>query len=150
MHVRRWRAPDPIEQGADGEPVDELRGPRVVEGRQGEAPVAERLDQYSAGGDHDQRAELGVAHYPERHLDTWLYHLLYRDGGAEAGGHLPVGCGQGIFVPDTERYPTDLRLVGSCCRLYGDRESEAPCGGNDPVEVRRCGGPRHGYPVVGE
>ena len=64
VHVRRWRAPDPVEQRTGVEPVDKLRGPRLVQGRQGETPVAERLDQYAAGGDHHQRAELGVCTTP--------------------------------------------------------------------------------------
>src|SRR5215208_184026 len=83
-YVRRWRAPDPVEQRTGGEPVDEPRGPHFVQGRQGETPVVERLDQYSAGGDHDQRTELRIVHHPERHLDAWFHHLLYRDGGAES------------------------------------------------------------------
>ena len=61
-----------------------LRGARLVQGRQGQAPVAERLDQDAAGGDHHQRAELGVVYHSERHLHARFHHLLYRDGGAEA------------------------------------------------------------------
>ncbi len=122
----------------------------LVQGRQGETPVAERLDQYAAGGDHHQRAELGVMYHPERHLDARLHHLLYRDGGAEARGHLPVSRGQDVFVPDTERHPAELRLVGSCGRLQGDRVAEAPGGGQDILEAGRRGGTRYRNPVVCE
>ena len=70
--------------GAPLTPSSKLRGPRLVQERQGQAPVAERLDKYAAGGDHHERAELGVMYHSERHLDARFHHLLYRDGGAEA------------------------------------------------------------------
>ena len=150
VHVSRWRAPDPVEQRTGVEPVDKLRGPLLVQGRQGETPVAERLDQYAAGGDQHQRAELGVMYDSERHLDAWLHHLLYRDGGAEARGHVPVSCGQDNFVSDTERHPAGFRLVGSCGRLQGDRVAEATGGSQDTFEIGRRNGTRHRNPVVCE
>ena len=103
----------------------------------------------AAGGDHDQRAELGSCTTPSA-IST---------PGSTISCTVTVGPSRedisckplpGRLRPRYRASPAEALLWEAGGRLQGDRVAEAPGGGQDPFEVGRRGGTRHRNPVVCE
>jgi hypothetical protein len=139
-------------EAADLQPVQHCARAVGIQRREREAPVAQDLHQRAAGGDHDQRAEVGIRHQPERQLDPWLRHGGHRHLRAEATGQLPVGRGQLAGVGEPEPHAPGPGLVGDATDggLERDRPAEAAGRGHGLLDGGGAGGGDHRDAIVDE
>ena len=148
---RRRRPRQPSSIGRARNRCEQPFGARRRYRRQAQRAIAEQFGQHAAGGDHDERTELRVAHEARAPVPRPAPRLRRPVPAAPSRcGQRAVSSAHGGLVGQSEQHAAELGLVRDAVRLEYDRVADRVRGRDRVVRIGHELGARDREAVVGQ